>query len=114
MATLHDDGDARNWGGPEVALLLASIAVGALDFMLLGIAVAFGPTGFGGDGPVTSRQLALAHAEQAAGWTGGVLSVVVLVIVLALKVTLTRRRALGVVFAVQWAATVGLVAMLSS
>lgn len=101
-------------GWQEVSLLLVSIALGALDFVLTGVAVAFGPTGFGGDGPVTSRDVTVANLGEAAGVAGCALVVVAFVILFVQRSARTRRRILVAVFAAQLAATTALAASMAA
>jgi hypothetical protein len=53
-------------------LLLFSVLVGALSLFLLGLGAAFGPEGLGGDGSLTSAEVARAHFGQRAGTVGAV------------------------------------------
>jgi hypothetical protein len=65
------------------------------DFFLLGIAVAFGPDGFGGDGAVGSGRAAREHSGILAGWVGLGIAVVALVAFLALARHRRRNNVLA-------------------
>jgi hypothetical protein len=68
--------------------LCGLFAVG--DFFLLGIAIAFGPEGFGGDGTVSTHRAAVEHSGILAGFVG--LAVAVLAVVAFLLLARHRRR----------------------
>ncbi|MGH8889086.1 MAG: hypothetical protein ACRDV3_04905, partial [Acidothermaceae bacterium] len=53
-----------------IPLLCLGGLLAVADFFLLGIAVAFGPDGFGGDGTVSSGRAATAHSGILAGALG--------------------------------------------
>lgn len=79
-------------GGRGVLEALVAIAVGLLDLALLGVAIAFGPDGFGGDGPVPPGRALLAHVGQAAGACAVLLALVVLLATLSLRSPQARHR----------------------
>lgn len=62
-----------------IPLLCLCGLIAIADFFVLGVAVAFGPEGFGGDGTVSSGRAALEHSGQLAGAVGLALAVVVLI-----------------------------------
>lgn len=64
------DNDAEGRAGTFVALLAASAVLVLADLYFLGIAIAFGPDGFGGDGHVPSEKALIEHLGQAAGFVG--------------------------------------------
>jgi len=71
--------------------LCGLLAVG--DFCFLGIAIGFGPEGFGGDGTVSSNRAAVEHSGILAGSVGLAVAVVALVAFLVLA---RHRRRNGV------------------
>jgi hypothetical protein len=73
--------------------LCGLLAVG--DFFMLGIAVAFGPDGFGGDGTVSSARAAVEHSGILAGFVGLALAVVALVAFLVLARNRRRNNVLA-------------------
>jgi hypothetical protein len=80
------------------------------DFFMLGIAVAFGPEGFGGDGTVSSGRATLEHSGILAGAIGLVVAVVALVAFLALTRHRRRNKVLACVVAVQGLMLIWLIA----
>lgn len=60
------------------------------DFFLLGIAIGFGPEGFGGDGTVSRDRAAVEHSGILAGFVG--LAVAVVAVVAFLLLARHRRR----------------------
>ncbi len=62
-----------------VPLLCLCGLLAVVDFFFLGIAVAFGPEGFGGDGTVSSGRAAVQHSGILAGLVGLAIAVVALV-----------------------------------
>jgi hypothetical protein len=89
-----------------VALVLTSLALGAFDLLLLSVAVAFGPSGFGGDRTMSDSEIRAAHLTQAAALTGCLLGAAVLVLSLVAQASPRRNRALRWMLAGQVAATV--------
>ena len=51
----------------RVGLLVACLALLAVDVLFLGLEIAFGPSGFGGDRTMSGDELAVAHLGQVAG-----------------------------------------------
>lgn len=73
-----------------IPLLCLCGLIAVADFFVLGVAVAFGPEGFGGDGTVSSGRAALEHSGQLAGAVG--LAVALMVLVAFLSMTRHPRR----------------------
>jgi hypothetical protein len=65
------------------------------DFFLLGIAVAFGPNGFGGDGTVSSSVAAREHSGILAGCCGLALAAIALVAFVAMARNGRRNKVLA-------------------
>jgi hypothetical protein len=84
-----------------IPLLCLSGLLAIADFFMLGIAVAFGPDGFGGDGTVSSGRAALEHSGILAGSVGLVVAVVALVAFLALARHRRRNNVLACLVGVQ-------------
>ena len=105
------DAGKQEPGCQEPFLLLTALAVGALDFFLLGLAVVFGPTGFGGDGTMSAGKVALANAGQVAGAVGCLLAVTALVAFVTQRSGARRRRVLAVILGTQLVATLLVVAV---
>lgn len=80
------------------------------DFFMLGIAVAFGPEGFGGDGTVSSGRATLEQSGTLAGAIGLVAAVVALVAFLALTRHRRRNKVLACLVGVQGLMLIWLVA----
>src|SRR5438105_783752 len=57
-----------------LALVVLGVVLGALDGLILLIAIAFGPSGFGGDHTQTAGQIARSHRGQLAGFVALALS----------------------------------------
>ena len=88
------------------ALVATSLVLGAFDFLLLGVAFAFGPSGFGGDRTMSDSEIRMAHVTQAAALAGCLLAAAVLVLSLVAHASPRRNRALRWMLATQVAATV--------
>jgi hypothetical protein len=73
-----------------VPLLCLSGLLAVGDFFFLGIAIGFGPEGFGGDGTVSSERAAVEHSGMLAGFLG--LAVAVVAVVAFLLLVRHRRR----------------------
>jgi hypothetical protein len=78
-----------------IPLLCLCGLIAIVDFFVLGVAVAFGPEGFGGDGTVSSRRAALEHSGQLAGAVGLALAVIALVVFLAMAQHRRRNKVLA-------------------
>ena len=89
-----------------VALVVTSLVLGVFDFLLLSVAVAFGPSGFGGDRTMSDSEIRMAHLTQAAALAGCLLGAAILVLSLASDASPRRNRALRWMLAAQAAATV--------
>jgi hypothetical protein len=80
------------------------------DFFVLGVAVAFGPEGFGGDGTVSSGRAALEHSGQLAGAVGLALALIAVVAFLGMARHPRRNNVLAWVVGVQGLMLIWLVA----
>lgn len=78
---------------PAIPLLCLCGLLAVADFFMLGIAIGFGPEGFGGN--VSSDRAAVEHAGMVAGAAGLALAAVALITFLVLA----RHRRRNVVFA---------------
>jgi hypothetical protein len=93
-----------------IPLLCLCGLLAVADLFLLGIAVAFGPDGFGGDGTVSSGTAAREHLGILAGLAGLGVAVVALVAFLALARLRRRNDVLACLVAVQGLMLIGLLA----
>ena len=91
------------------SLLACSLLIGVFDVFVLGLAIAFGPSGFGGDRTMSAGETAAANLGQAAGLVGAVLAGVALVVFLVMRARPRGRAALGTVLGAQVLATLALV-----
>ena len=91
------------------SLLACFLLVGVFDVFVLGLAIAFGPGGFGGDRTMSAGETAAANLGQAAGLVGALLAGVALVVFLAMRAHPRGRAALGTVLGAQAIATLVLV-----
>ena len=92
------------------SLLACFLLVGVFDVFVLGLAIAFGPGGFGGDRTMSAGETAAANLGQAAGLVGALLAGVALVVFLVMRAHRPRgRAALGTVLGAQVLATLALV-----
>jgi len=89
----------RQWAALPLLCLCGLLAIA--DFFMLGIAVAFGPDGFGGDGTVSSGRAALERSGTLAGAVGLVVALAALVAFLALARHRRRNRVLACLVGVQ-------------
>ena len=102
----HDPRPAR----PRVAgLLVASLALAVVDVVLLGLAAAFGPGGFGGDRTMSRTEVLRAHLEQSAGLAGCLLCGAAMLWALTSAQPHRRRRGVRWLVAAQLLATALLV-----
>jgi hypothetical protein len=101
---------ARGRRSAAVPLLCLCGLLAVADVLMLGIAVAFGPDGFGGDGTVSPGRAAWEHSGILAGLAG--LGVAVVAVVAFLALTRHRRRndVLACLVAVQGLMLIGLLA----
>jgi hypothetical protein len=98
--------EANQGSGPGLGSLLAvSLAVGALDFFLLGLAITFGPSGFGGDRTMSAREVAAANLGQAAGFAGCLLAVAAVAVAVVMRSSPKGRPVMRTVVGLQLAAT---------
>lgn len=93
-----------------IPLLCLCGLVFVADFFVLGVAVAFGPEGFGGDGTVSSGRAALEHSGQLAGAVGLALAVIALIVFAAMVRHPRRNKVLASVVGVQSLMLIWLVA----
>ena len=107
MPDVEGPGTAR--AGGMGSLLASSLVVAAFDLFVLGLAIAFGPGGFGGDRDWSAEEMAKANLGQAAGLTGVLLGVVALVLFLVMRSRPRGRAVLGTVVGVQLLASFVLV-----
>ena len=84
-----------------IPLLCLCGLLASADFFMLGIAVGFGPDGFGGDGTVSSGRATLERSGILAGSVGLVVAVVALVAFLALAWHRRRNNVLACLVGVQ-------------
>ena len=91
------------------SLLACSLLIAVFDVFVLGLAIAFGPSGFGGDRTMSAGETAAANIGQAAGLIGALLAGVALVVFLAMRAHPRGRAALGTVLGAQAIATLVLV-----
>ena len=103
---MQDDHSAKRTG-TLVGLVAASLALAAIDFVFLGLAIAFGPGGFGGDRTMSRSEVLVADLGQAAGLLGCLLGVAAL---LGAVVAPRRRHGLQWILGAQVLATAVLVA----
>jgi hypothetical protein len=106
---MPDDHAARRTGR-LVLLLAASVALTAVDVVLLGLAIAFGPSGFGGDRTMSGSEVLVARAGQAAGLVGLLLGLTALTWALAVSSPPRRTRGVAWLLGAQLLATALLVA----
>lgn len=99
--------------GTLVALLAASLVLILADFLLIGIAIAFGPSGFGG-GSISSTRALVENSGKAAGYVGFMLGGAALVWAvigtLVFKTGHARNRGLKWIVGTQLVAVVLLIA----
>jgi len=88
--------------------LCGLLAVG--DFFMLGIAIGFGPEGFGGDGTVSPDRAAVEHSGILAGFVGLAAAVVAIVAFLVLARHRRRNEVLAWLVGVQGLMLVWLIA----
>lgn len=93
-----------------ISLLCLCGLLAIADFFLLGIAVAFGPDGFGGDGTVSSGRAAKEHSGILAGSAGLAVAVVALVAFFALARHRRRNSVLACLVGAQGLALIWLLA----
>lgn len=91
------------------SLLACSLLIGVFDVFVLGLAIMFGPSGFGGDRTMSAGETAAANLGQAAGLVGALLAGVALVVFLVMRARPRGRAALGTVLGAQVLATLALV-----
>ena len=91
------------------SLLACSLLIGVFDVFVLGLAIAFGPSGFGGDRTMSAGETAAANLGQTAGLVGALLAGVALVVFLVMRARPRGRAALGTVLGAQVLATLALV-----
>jgi hypothetical protein len=91
------------------SFLAASLLIGAFDVFVLGLAITFGPGGFGGDRDWSAEETAAANLGQAAGLIGILLAGVAVVLFLAMRRRPNGRAVLGAVLGVQLLASFVLV-----
>lgn len=107
------DNDTAEQTGTVVVLLGAAVVLVLVDLLFLGIAIAFGPSGFGGDGHLSSTKALREELGQFAGFTGLLLGAAALACgsigTLVLKSTHARNLGLKWVVGAQLLATVALV-----
>jgi hypothetical protein len=103
-----DEAEARNPGGLG-SLLACSLLLGVFDVFVLGLAIMFGPGGFGGDRDWSAGEEAAANLGQAAGLVGVLLAVVALIVFAVMRTRSHARAALGAVVGLQVLATFALV-----
>ena len=73
-----------------IPLLCLCGLLAVVDVFLLGIAIGFGPEGFGGDGTVSSGRAAVEHSGMVAGFLG--LAVAAIAVLAFLVLARHRRR----------------------
>jgi hypothetical protein len=103
-----DEAEARSSGGLG-SLLACSLLIGVFDVLVLGLAITFGPGGFGGDRDWSAGEEAAANLGQAAGLVGVLLAVVALIVFAVMRTRSHARAALGAVVGLQVLATFALV-----
>lgn len=91
------------------SLVACSLLIGVFDVFVLGLAIAFGPSGLGGDRTMSAGETAAANLGLAAGLIGALLAGIALVVFLALRAHPRGRAALGTVLGAQVLATLALV-----
>jgi hypothetical protein len=91
-------------------LLAACVALTAVDVILLGPAIALGPSGFGGDRTMLGSEVLVARAGQAAGLVGTLLGLTALTWALAVSSAPRRTRGVAWLLGGQLLATALLVA----
>ena len=96
--------------GTLVLLLAASVALTAAAVVLLGLAIAFGPGGFGGDRTMSGSEVRVARLGQAAGLTGVLLGLAAVTWALAGPAPSSRGRGVTWLLVAQLLATALLVA----
>jgi hypothetical protein len=96
--------------GTLVLLLAASVALTAVDVVLLGLAIAFGPSGFGGDRTMSGSEVLVARLGQAAGLAGLLLGLAAPTWALAATSHSSRMRGVTWLLVAQLLATAVLVA----
>ncbi len=102
MAGTAGAGDEA-WGGRRLVVLCLVLALllAGVDVLLLGLVVAFGPTGFGGDRTPTRSEQVRAAVGETAGVAALVLGAAAFVGGVAGLLTPTRRRLLVATVAAQ-------------
>jgi len=106
---VQDDHSAKRTG-TLVGLVAASLALAAIDFVFLGLAIAFGPGGFGGDRTMSRSEVLVADLGQAAGLLGCLLGVAALLGAVVAPSAPRRRHGLQWILGAQVLATAVLVA----
>jgi hypothetical protein len=104
------DDHAAQRTGTLALLLVASVALTAVDVVLLGLAIAFGPSGFGGDRTMSGSEVLVARLGQAAGLAGLILGLAALAWALTVTSPSSRRRGVTWMLVAQLLATAVLVA----
>ena len=69
-----DETDAHAPRRTDGTLVATSVVIAAVDLLYLGVAVTFGPSGFGGDSDLSGSEVAAADARPAAGPVGCLLA----------------------------------------
>ncbi|MGZ4556128.1 MAG: hypothetical protein ACXVXZ_10360 [Mycobacteriaceae bacterium] len=107
------DNDSAKRTGTLVALLAASVVLILADFLFLGIAITFGPAGFGGDGTISTTRALIENSGQTAGFIalllGGVAVIWAVIGTLVIKSGHARNRGLKWIVGTQLVATAVLV-----
>ena len=103
---MTDHPEKRTPASTVVALVVTSLVMGVFDFLLLSVALAFGPSGFGGDRTMSDSEIRMAHLTQAAALAGCLLGAAIIVLSLVAQASARRNRALRWMLAGQAAATV--------
>lgn len=105
---MSDDQTTQQTGN-RAGLLVACLGLLVVDVVFLGLAIAFGPGGFGGDRTMSEGELAVAHLGQAAGLVGCLLGGAAAVWVLAVDPHLSPNRGVRWIVVAQLIATTVLV-----
>ena len=105
-----DETDAHAPRRTDGTLVATSVVIAAVDLLYLGVAVTFGPSGFGGDSDRSGSEVAAANAGQAAGLFGCLLAAGAIGAFALMGPRPGRRRVLTWILVAQLLASVVLVA----
>ena len=105
-----DETDAHAPRRTDGTLVATSVVIAAVDLLYLGVAVTFGPSGFGGDSDLSGSEVAAANAGQAAGLLGCLLAVGAIGAFAVMGPRPSRRRVLTWILVAQLLASIVLVA----